>query len=272
MLCTPKTGLTCNSTNGLCTSSTQCLNTVGSAPNPSACICGTTSCTQATGFFCVVNSVGSKCKKYIGQYHFIRVTSETCADVNGNGTNFVRKILDRDLCGRAGKYLGYGSGYPATNEVDYVRATGCNLVGNNPIVNTRLTSATCSNCFCLVAPQCAFTNGLVLNNGPCFCGSTTCTSSTAGFYCNTATNTCNAVAASSSPSPSPSSGTGNTNSSGNCKVTNGTAINDASCTCGSLVCTSTTGLICFATVGSGTCRKHDLGTFGYELVERYVVV
>ena len=35
------------------------------------------------------------------------------------------------------------------------------------------------------------------------------------------------------------------------------------CTCGSVECTSDTGLICYSTYGGGSCRKTGFGPFGY---------
>ena len=48
-----------------------------------------------------------------------------------------------------------------------------------------------------------------------------------------------------------------------CGVTDGSASNSVACTCGSVECTSTTGLICYSTYGGGSCRKTGLGPFGY---------
>jgi len=49
-----------------------------------------------------------------------------------------------------------------------------------------------------------------------------------------------------------------------CTQTNGTVINYATCTCGTVECTVSTGLICYATVGGGgSCRKTALGIYGY---------
>ena len=48
-----------------------------------------------------------------------------------------------------------------------------------------------------------------------------------------------------------------------CTQTDGTVINDATCTCGTVDCTVSTGLICYATVGGGSCRKTALGNYGY---------
>ena len=48
-----------------------------------------------------------------------------------------------------------------------------------------------------------------------------------------------------------------------CVVTDGSKANSVACTCGSVECTSTTGLICYSTYGGGSCRKIGLGAFGY---------
>ena len=50
-----------------------------------------------------------------------------------------------------------------------------------------------------------------------------------------------------------------------CAVTDGSsALNSAPCTCGSEECDASTGLICFATVGGGSCRKITVGPFGFQ--------
>ena len=49
-----------------------------------------------------------------------------------------------------------------------------------------------------------------------------------------------------------------------CAVTDGSALNSAACTCGSEECDASTGLICFATVGGGSCRKNIVGPFGFQ--------
>jgi len=52
-----------------------------------------------------------------------------------------------------------------------------------------------------------------------------------------------------------------------CPFTNGSEANTVACTCGSMECTSTTGLICYSELGGGSCRKTDVGAFGYLRVE-----
>jgi len=47
-----------------------------------------------------------------------------------------------------------------------------------------------------------------------------------------------------------------------CAVTDGSSSNPTKCKCGSVGCTKN-GLICYATTGSGTCRKTVLGAFGF---------
>ena len=48
-----------------------------------------------------------------------------------------------------------------------------------------------------------------------------------------------------------------------CGVTDGSAANNVACTCGSVECTSKTGLICYSTYGGGSCRQTGFGAFGY---------
>ena len=49
-----------------------------------------------------------------------------------------------------------------------------------------------------------------------------------------------------------------------CLVTDGSAANDATCKCGTETCNSVNGLICFSTTGGGSCRKTDVGAYGYN--------
>ena len=48
-----------------------------------------------------------------------------------------------------------------------------------------------------------------------------------------------------------------------CSVTNGSVANEGDCTCGNEECTASRGLICYSTIGGGSCRKNDVGAFGY---------
>ena len=52
-----------------------------------------------------------------------------------------------------------------------------------------------------------------------------------------------------------------------CSIVDGSKANDAPCTCGiegfSKECTTSTGLICFTNFGGGSCRKTDVGAYGY---------
>ena len=48
-----------------------------------------------------------------------------------------------------------------------------------------------------------------------------------------------------------------------CSIRNGSATNAGDCQCGIEQCTVTTGLICYATIGGGSCRRSITGSFGY---------
>jgi len=52
-----------------------------------------------------------------------------------------------------------------------------------------------------------------------------------------------------------------------CSVTNGLVANEVDCTCGNEECTTSRGLICYSTIGGGSCRKNDVGAFGYPRPE-----
>ena len=50
-----------------------------------------------------------------------------------------------------------------------------------------------------------------------------------------------------------------------CSLTDGSKANDEACSCGSEECTASTGLICYSDVGGGSCRKHNVGAYGYPV-------
>ena len=97
-------------------------------------------------------------------------------------------------------------------------------------------------CICFVAPICLETDGTTPNTAPCECGNTGCTDDT-GLHCYASDNVCH-----NSPP---------------CTVTDGSIANTDSCGCGNEECTAETGLICYSVVGGGSCRKNDVGAFGY---------
>ena len=51
-----------------------------------------------------------------------------------------------------------------------------------------------------------------------------------------------------------------------CNVDDGSAFSTEACSCGDVHCTVDTGLICYSTTGGGSCRKSNLGPFGYPKV------
>ena len=51
--------------------------------------------------------------------------------------------------------------------------------------------------------------------------------------------------------------------SAECLVADGSSLNTGACTCGVEECTASTGLICFSSVGGGSCRKDNLGQYGF---------
>ena len=50
-----------------------------------------------------------------------------------------------------------------------------------------------------------------------------------------------------------------------CSNTDGTAVNSGDCMCGTTLCTSETGLICYSEKGGGSCRQQGFGKYGYPL-------
>ena len=49
-----------------------------------------------------------------------------------------------------------------------------------------------------------------------------------------------------------------------CAVTDGSIANTEPCVCGNEECTASRGLICYSTIGGGSCRKNDVDN--YKLV------
>ena len=95
-------------------------------------------------------------------------------------------------------------------------------------------------CVCFVGSTCAYVNGLQVNRAPCVCGTAICEPD---VLCDAALSTCMPVQ--------------------NCSINNGSNANVYSCHCGAATCDASTGLICYSTVGGGSCRKTDPGPFGY---------
>ena len=61
-LCTTKTGLGCDATNGQCIPTIPCTKTDGLESNNLACICNGTPCSDTSGFFCNTAAAINKCR------------------------------------------------------------------------------------------------------------------------------------------------------------------------------------------------------------------
>ena len=249
--------------------------------------------------------------KVSGQATFSEVKSGTCGSVSGRAI-----IPDTAMCDLAAANLGLSGTAAHEMSESTVYPTGCfsDFSKTNSYYNTNaVTTGVCSSsrpCLCLIAPDCANTDGTALNDATCICGSVGCSTST-GLYCYESVNQCSlgpyyfsevtsemcssvtgrgtildkamcgeaaksvgwsattAGEQSSKYSPaecySSSSGrylflntnTASTNSCSNsnpclcltapdCTNTDGTTPNDATCICGSVGCSTSTGLHCYA--------------------------
>ena len=106
-----------------------------------------------------------------------------------------------------------------------------------------------SSCICISAPECANIDGSISNKAVCLCGSTGCTATT-GYFCYASSNFC-------APGPP-------------CSITDGSAVSSGpGCKCGNAICNQLTGLICYANFGGGSCRKNNVGDFGYPKSKYY---
>ena len=255
--------------------------------------------------------------KVSGQATFSEVKSGTCGSVSGRAI-----IPDTAMCDLAAANLGLSGTAAHEMSESTVYPTGCfsDFSKTNSYYNTNaVTTGVCSSsrpCLCLIAPDCANTDGTALNDATCICGSVGCSTST-GLYCYESVNQCSlgpyyfsevtsemcssvtgrgtildkamcgeaaksvgwsattAGEQSSKYSPaecySSSSGrylflntnTASTNSCSNsnpclcltapdCTNTDGTTPNDATCLCGSVGCSTSTGLRCTQSVN--TCH------------------
>jgi len=219
-----------------------CAITDGSVANSEPCACGNTECT-AGELHCFIsyNTCSSS-----QELTFSQVNSGNC------GTFAVR---DKASCEAVATSMGLSD--VAADDFGPVSGNppGCYRRYNSKflIFNPNLDStATCNlaglaySCICINAPTCPNTDGSTTNASPCLCGNTICTS---GNYCYGEGSLCS------------------TNSITNiCSIKDGSVENSGPCQCGKVGCTASTGLICYSTNGGGSCRKQDVGLFGYPIV------
>jgi hypothetical protein len=197
-----------------------------------------------TGLICYSTNGGGSCRKQdVGPYGYSRPGSGKCVDVSGRGL-----VGDKASCEAAATSMGL-SDVTASNYSRSDLPPGCYMSSNGNLhFNTYSSSTRACNhysqyCICLSAPICTNTDGTANNNNPCMCGNTRCTSAS-GYYCTSSINLCTF-------GPS-------------CGTTDGSIANAApGCRCGSESCNSVTGLICYSTNGGGSCRKQDVGPYGY---------
>ena len=234
--CTAFNGLFCTSSTNTCQLFPTCTLTNGTTPNDAACNCGSTTCTDATGLFCYASN--SQCSL---------VAIPDCGTTDGSVANNVECYCGSTLCTAFNGLFCTSSTntcqlFPTCTLTDGSAAnTGTCLCDST--LCTAETGLICDSLTnqCSASP-CDFTNGYQRNDAMCKCGNTTCTAFN-GLFCTSSTNTCQLFPT--------------------CTLTNGTTPNDAACNCGSTTCTDATGFICYSTVGGGSCRKTDVGTFGY---------
>ena len=274
---------------------TACAKTDGSSASSVTCVCGNVACSASTGFICYVGlgASGGSCRKTgFGPFGYIKEDgSQTkCVSVSNR-----KPILDKATCEAAAASMGLE--IVVAEEVSYSSfPPGCSgsslssLYYNTLFTST--TSCTSRRCLCIAAPDCTQTNGVTSNTNACVCGGmgVVCLPAS-GLYCTSSTSTCSSGDLCTSVDGSSlntgvdcACGTAGACNSFNgmycyasnnqcsfvaipdCLTTDGSAANGAACTCSSETCTSTTGLICYSTLGGGSCRKTDVGPFGYPKV------
>ena len=272
--CSVETGLFCNELENHCSSLAQCTYTDGSV-NTEACTCGNEECTEETGLICYSETGGGSCRASDpGAYGYPLISSGSCDNVG-------RSLSSAD-CESAANSLDYIWGGTIGGNWVSSAPLGCFRSGDRLYYNTyEETTETCNSdeqCVCLAAPDCLDDQ---MNEGPCLCGDAACGDSS-GFYCHASDNVCSV-----NPPCSVTDGSvANTDACtcGNeecpsglychasdnvcsvnppCSVTDGSVANTDSCRCGNEECTEETGLICYSETGGGSCRKNDVGAFGY---------
>jgi len=286
-VCNYDSGLHCYASENYCFTGPPCAVTNGSIANTrtDSCRCGNEECTAATGLICYSSTHigGSSCRKSdVGAFGYPRPNSGNCNDVTGR-----KSISNKAACEAAATSLGLTSVLSTVEVSVSGYPPGCLWAGTYLFYNPLTTSTTpCTypfTCLCLSAPNCLETNGTTTNAAPCLCGNTGCTIAS-GLHCYASDNYCSTVPLCTVTDGS----TANTDScrcenvdctiasglhcyasenycSGPpCTVTNGSIANTEPCRCGDEVCTIASGLICFSnTNGGGSCRKTDVGAFGY---------
>ena len=128
--------------------------------------------------------------KVDGQVSYLQVNSETCGSVSGRAI-----IPDTAMCDLAAANLGLSGTAAHEMSESTLYPTGCfsDFSKTNSYYNTNaVTTGVCSSsrpCLCLIAPDCANTDGTALNDATCICGSVGCSTST-GLYCYESVNQC----------------------------------------------------------------------------------
>jgi hypothetical protein len=257
-LCRPDDGLYCTSSINMC-NGPPCTTTNGSAINLEPCKCGNEACTASTGLICFSEVGGGSCRKQdVGAFGYNRLRSGHCI---GSGLRLSGQTIinNADRCQTAATSMGLitakeviNSVYPSTSRPPgcYLKDTG-EVYFNSVLSSTASCSSSATFCICLSVPNCFHTDGLTQNDALCTCGTSVCDQSI-GLYCTAILNSCHEQT---------------------CSIVDGSAVSVlpnsqsksfSACQCGQESCTGLTGLICFATVGSGSCRVQDPGNYGFN--------
>ena len=266
-------------------SGAPCNPTDGTGFSTEACTCGNVDCTVDTGLICYSTTGGGSCrKKDFGSFGYPRKDDGYC-DVGVTGRYLIGDYVS---CKAAAVSLGLS--YTEAGEGRWSHfPRGCYMHRNgNLFYNTYSSSTQWCNynsnyCICFSAPTCDKTGGLISNTSPCLCGTSACSPSS-GLYCDTSTSTCSRgdtcsnIDVSEENSVACACGDAACNdfngkfcysslsfcsAVSSCAITDGSAANPGRCKCENEFCTESTGLICYSTTGGGSCRKYDLGSYGY---------
>ena len=257
-LCRPDDGLFCTSSISLC-AGPPCTTTNGSAINQEPCKCGNEACTASTGLICFSEVGGGSCRKQdVGAFGYNRLRSGHCIGSGLSGRTIINNV---NRCQTAANSMHLtrnpnkkhlqkiNTVYPSTSRPPgcYLKDTG-EVYFNSVLSSTASCSSSATFCICLSMQNCVHTDGLIRNDALCTCGTSVCDQS---LYCTAILNSCHEQT---------------------CSIVDGSALSvlptikgvtSISCQCGQESCTGS-GLICFATVGSGSCRVQDPGNYGFN--------
>ena len=195
-----------------CFQGDSCTHTAGLTENSGACICGSSACTESTGYHCIAAT--STCAKTAAKANFFLRRYGNCKDVTNS-----YDIPTQAMCKEGSDAIGlksWSDGTPlvvddVSNEGNNQMNHGCSVwsefsknLGPKLYYNSDLIPGTCGRfdtCLCVYAPPCTQSMhdsgskctcehklGGIFNGGDCFCGTTICSGS--NLYCKESSSYC----------------------------------------------------------------------------------